>query len=162
MMRKFIGVALFVCLLTLVAGAQETPKPEVFGGYQYTSLDPSFNGNGWNGAANVYLNHWFGITGDVSGAYDSGLHFTTFSGGPVISTHRGRLAPYGHALFGGAHASAFGLSDNGFVMMFGGGLDMGSGKFAFRMAQVDWLMTRFNGFTDKNNVRISTGLLYRF
>jgi hypothetical protein len=39
---------------------------------------------------------------------------------------------------------------------------MGGGKFAFRMAQVDWLMTRFDGFTDKNNVRISTGLLYRF
>lgn len=73
MMRKLIGVALFVGLFSLVVAAQETPRPEVFGGYQFTSLDPSTNANGWNGSASMYLNHWFGVTGDVSGAYDSGL-----------------------------------------------------------------------------------------
>jgi hypothetical protein len=110
----------------------------------------------------MYLNHWFGVTGDVSGAYDSGLHFTTFTGGPVISSHKGRIAPFAHALFGGAHASAGGFGDNGFVMFFGGGVDMGSGKLAFRLVQADWLITRFDGFTDKNNARVSTGVLFRF
>jgi hypothetical protein len=47
-------------------------------------------------------------------------------------------------------------------MMFGGGVDAGSKKLAFRAVQVDWMMLRFNGFTDKNNLRISTGALYRF
>lgn len=162
MMRKLIGVALFVGLFSLVVAAQETPRPEVFGGYQFTSLDPSTNANGWNGSASVYLNHWFGVTGDVSGAYDSGLHFTTFTGGPVISSHKGRIAPFAHALFGGAHASAGGFGDNGFVMFFGGGVDMGSGKLAFRLVQADWLITHFDGFTDKNNARVSTGVLFRF
>jgi len=27
---------------------------------------------------------------------------------------------------------------------------------------VDWMMLRFNGISDKNNVRVNTGLLYRF
>lgn len=162
MMRKLIGVALFVGLFSLVVAAQETPRPEVFGGYQFTSLDPSTNANGWNGSASMYLNHWFGVTGDVSGAYDSGLHFTTFTGGPVISSHKGRIAPFAHALFGGAHASAGGFGDNGFVMFFGGGVDMGSGKLAFRLVQADWLITHFDGFTDKNNARVSTGVLFRF
>ncbi len=30
-MRKFVVVALFVCLVALAGVAQETPKPEVFG-----------------------------------------------------------------------------------------------------------------------------------
>ena len=47
-------------------------------------------------------------------------------------------------------------------MMFGGGVDIGSKKFAFRAIQLDWMTLRFNGFTDKNNVRVNTGILYRF
>lgn len=161
-MRKFVGVALFVSLFSFVAVAQETPKAEVFGGYQYTRLDPSINANGWNGSVTGYVNHWLGVTGDFSGAYKSGLHFTTFTGGPVISSHKGKVAPFAHALFGGGHASAGGFSDTGFTMFFGGGVDMGGQRFAARLAQVDWLVTHFNGFTDKSNVRVSTGLMYRF
>ena len=44
----------------------------------------------------------------------------------------------------------------------GGGLDLGRKRFAFRLVQADWMITRFNGFTDKNNARVSTGVLYRF
>lgn len=47
-------------------------------------------------------------------------------------------------------------------MFFGGGVDMGSGKLAFRLVQADWLITHFDGFTDKNNARVSTGVLFRF
>ena len=51
---------------------------------------------------------------------------------------------------------------NGFAMLFGGGIDAGNKKLAFRVAQFDWMLTRFNGFSDRNNVRISTGAFYRF
>jgi len=27
---------------------------------------------------------------------------------------------------------------------------------------LDWMTLRFNGFTDKNNVRVNTGIVYRF
>ena len=50
----------------------------------------------------------------------------------------------------------------GMAMMFGGGLDVGRKQFSVRLFQLDWLSTRFNGFTDNNNVRFSTGVLVHF
>ena len=35
-------------------------------------------------------------------------------------------------------------------------------RMAFRLAQFDWMVTRFDGFTNKNNARVSTGILFRF
>jgi hypothetical protein len=162
MMRKFLGVALFVGLVSFMAAAQETPKAEVFGGYQFTHLEPSTNANGWNGAVNYYFNNWLGVTGDFSGAYKSGGSLTTFAGGPVISSHKGKVAPFAHALFGGGHFSASGFGNTAFTMMFGGGVDLGDQKFAFRLAQVDWMMFHDNGVTSSKNVRVSTGLMLRF
>jgi hypothetical protein len=72
------------------------------------------------------------------------------------------MSPFAHALFGGAHASTLGFGDSGMAMMFGGGVDFGKQKFALRAVQVDWMMLRFAGITDKNNVRVNTGLMYRF
>jgi len=160
-MRKFIGLALFVGLVAMAGSAQETPKPEVFGGYQFTSLD-GWHANGWNGAASMYINHWLGVTGDFSGAYKTGENFHTYTFGPVVSMHHGAFTPFAHGLFGGAHASSGGVGDSGFAMLFGGGVDVGRKAFAIRAVQADWFITRFNGFTDKNNVRVSTGILYRF
>lgn len=161
-MKKLMGVVLFVGLMSCLSIAQETPRPELFGGYQYTSLD-SWHANGWNGSATLYINHWLGVKGDFSGAYDSGANFHTYAGGPVVVMRRKPITPFAHALFGGAHASASGIGDSGMVMMFGGGADWETGqRLAFRLGQVDWMVTRFNGFTDKNNARISTGVLFRF
>jgi hypothetical protein len=164
MMRKFLGVSLFVCLVSLAGVAQETPKPEVFGGYQFTTLGPSprWNASGWNGSASMYITRWVGVTGDFSGAYSSGLSFHTYTFGPVVSTHKGRISPFAHALFGGAHASDSVSGTSGFAMQFGGGVDVGHKQFALRLVQADWLITRFSGFTDKNNARVSTGILMRF
>jgi hypothetical protein len=48
-------------------------------------------------------------------------------------------------------------------MMFGGGVDVNaSRRFAFRAIQFDWLSLHSNGVTDNNNMRISTGLLFRY
>src|SRR2546425_11707698 len=118
-MRKFVVVALFVCLVALAGVAQETPKPEVFGGYQFTTLDHTPNANGWNGAASMYVTRWLGVTGDFSGAYTSGLHFMTYTAGPVGSTHKGNFSPFAHALFRGAPALVFHLSPNRNPMAFG-------------------------------------------
>ena len=50
----------------------------------------------------------------------------------------------------------------GFDTMLGGGLDVGHGHLAFRVIQADWMLTRFSGYTDKKNVRVSTRLVLRF
>ena len=170
-MRKFISMVCFLCAVSFAVVAQETPKPEVFGGYQYAHLDPGHNVSGWNGAASMYLNRWLGVTGDFSGVYPKGGSFYTYTFGPTVSTHKGIASPFVHGLFGGAHAGDGGginkatqgaYSSSGFDMMFGGGVDVGYKKFGFRVLQGDWLITHINNTTDKSNLRISTGVLYRF
>jgi len=161
-MRKFIGVAVLVCMASMLAMAGEAPKPEVYGGYQFTSTDGGWHANGWNTAANMYIWKGVGATADFSGVYASGQNLYTYTFGPVVSKPKGSFSPYAHALFGGAHTAAGGISDSGMAMLFGGGLDFGKHKLVFRAVQFDWMVLRFNGFTDKNNVRVNTGFLYRF
>ena len=174
-MRKLIGVVLFLCLVSLMAAAQEAGgKAQIFGGYQYTRFDGGLNTNGFNGAASVNLNRWFGVAADFSGTYgsQSGVSdkFYTYTFGPQVSMHSGSLTPFAHFLIGGAHASAstssggttLSASSSGMAMMFGGGVDVGKHNLALRLAQFDWLNTRFNGVSDSNNMRLSTGLVIRF
>jgi len=161
-MRKFIGVAVLLCMTSMLGMAGETPKPEVYGGYQFTSTDGGWHASGWNGAANMYLTRYLGVTVDFSGVYNSGQSMHTYTFGPVVSTHKGEFSPFAHALFGGAHLASNGIGDSGFAMLFGGGVDFGKRKLVFRAVQLDWMTLRFNGVTDKNNVRVNTGILYRF
>jgi hypothetical protein len=162
-MRKFIGVAVLFCMTSMLAMAGEAPKPEVYGGYQFTSTDGGWHANGWNAAANMYITRYVGVTGDFSGVYKSGQNLYTYTFGPVVSVPKRGFSPYAHALFGGAHAGVSGYGgDSGMAMLFGGGLDFGKSKLVFRAVQFDWMVLRFNGFTDKNNMRVNTGILYRF
>jgi len=174
-MRKFSGFLLLLCISSLAAFAQETgptPKAEIFGGYQYTRFDGGVNANGWDTAVTGNLNNWFGIAADFSGAYKSqnGASFNnyTYTFGPVVSwRHNETFTPFAHFLAGGFRASAAfgGLSgsDNGFAMMFGGGVDVkATRRVAVRAIQFDWLSLHSNGSSDNNNMRISTGLLFRY
>lgn len=161
-MRKFIGVAILICMISALGMAQEPPKPEIYGGYQFTSTDGGWHANGWNTAANLYITRWLGATADFSGVYKDGANLYTYTFGPVVSTHKSSFSPYAHALFGGAHAGAGGLSDSGMAMMFGGGVDFGKHKLVLRAVQFDWMVLRFSGVSDKNNMRVNTGILYRF
>ena len=174
-MRKFIGFGMLLGMLSLAAFAQETgaaPKAEIFGGYQYTRFDGGMNANGWNTSVAGNLNNWFGIAADFSGAYktQNGVSFNnyTYTFGPVVSyRHNETFTPFAHFLAGGSHASASvsGLSGSasGFAMMFGGGLDVKATRHVgVRAIQFDWLSLHSNGNSDNNNMRISTGLLFRY
>lgn len=74
-MKKLI-VILVVILCATFAFAQ-TPKVEVFGGYQYTSVDTKDSGlgrlnfNGWDADVAARINKNFSIVGDFSGVYKS-------------------------------------------------------------------------------------------
>jgi hypothetical protein len=174
-MRKFFGIALFLSMFSLAAFAQESggaPKAEFFGGYQYTRFDGGLNANGWDTALTGNLNRWFGVAADFSGAYKSqnGVSFNnyTYTFGPVISwRHNETFTPFTHFLAGGVRSSAafsgLSASGNGFAMMFGGGVDVkASRRLAVRAIQFDWLSLHSNGTSDNNNMRISTGLLFRY
>jgi hypothetical protein len=63
------------CLFSLTSLAQ---KVEVFGGYQFTHLQPAFNASGWNVAVTGNFKHILGITGDFSGAYKDRVNAYTY------------------------------------------------------------------------------------
>lgn len=158
-MHRVIAACLFSLVLSLPVAAQ---KAEVFGGYQYTHLDGGLNMNGWNGALTGNFKDWLGVTADFSGVYRSGAKLHTYTFGPVLSAHTPVVQPFVHALFGGATASGGG-STTAFVMYYGGGIDAGMRHgLGFRVVQFDWMVVHFNGETDRNNVRISSGLVVKF
>lgn len=189
-MKKWMLLAV-VSLFSATLMGQDS-KIEVFGGYQFlhtgnvtvngaSQPGSSQNYNGWNAAAQYNLSKNLGVEGDFSGGYGSNsgvsTHFYTYSGGPVVFTHAGKLKPFAHVLFGGARLSAsssgVSISTNGYTVMVGGGVDANLSKLlAFRVAQFDWLYYHFSGFTaagqttpafsGSGNVRISTGIVFHF
>lgn len=179
-MRKSIFITAFLLALSSGAFAQDK-KAEVFGGYQFTSIDDSLNGNGhvafngWDAAVTGYVKPHFGITADISGAYGTpnefGFDVTTrdhfFLFGPTVrTTNSDKASLFAHALFGEAHSSGSSggitATDNAFAMALGGGLDLKASKnVSFRVGQFDYLYTRFAS-TRQNNFRYSAGLVFRF
>ncbi len=171
-MKKVLFVSLLVFAFSFLAVAQDAPKAEVFGGYQYTSVDfgadtsrESFNG--WNGALSGFFNNNFGITADFSGAYKSisgtDVKLHTYMFGPTLRAPMDKATVFAHALFGGAHVSASGASgESAFAYAFGGGLDFNASKnFGIRVGQFDYLGTRFTSENQKH-FRYSAGVVFKF
>ena len=159
--------AIFLLLLVLMFGVGAcAQKVEVYGGYQFTHLQPAFNANGWNFSLTGNFKHVLGITGDFSGAYKDNLHAHTYTIGPVLTARLPVVQPFVHALFGGITLSGTGSNNNsntGFAMMLGGGLDIGLRRgIGFRVFQADWISTRYSGETFNRNVRVSAGIVLKF
>jgi len=178
--------------MVLPLSAQDNPRAEVFGGYQYLhfgtitvdgqQVPGSSEGfNGWNASLTGYFTRHLGIEGNFGGGYDTSdgvsTHVYTYTGGPVFAVHADRLKPFVHALFGGIHitgsSSGLSVSQTGFTMMFGGGIDAALNRtFAIRVIQADWLYYHFGSQTvlgvevpalsQSNNVRIASGIVVRF
>jgi opacity protein-like surface antigen len=145
------------------------------------------NLNGWEVTAEGKVFPWVSLVGDVAGHYgtqgyqfDLGgvltpvnvdAHEITGMFGPRVSTSVGKLRPFAEALFGVAHittnqtasvASSFVQpSDTSFAWALGGGVDYKLFRpLAWRL-QFDYVQTRF--FQNaQNNIRLSTGLVFRF
>jgi len=149
-------------VLYLLCATAIAQKVELYGGYQYTHLQPAFNGHGWNAALTGNFKHVLGITGDFSGAYRNTLSVHTYTIGPVFTARLPVVQPFAHALFGGMTASR-NLSTSGFAMLLGGGLDVGLRKgVGLRIVQVDWLSTQISDVTRNRNIRASAGIVIKF
>jgi opacity protein-like surface antigen len=175
MLRKLALLSAVVSIFSFLAYAQEAPKAEIFGGYQYLraksgiSGAPSFNFNGWNAAVSGFFTRNVGITADFSGNYgtvasvDTKIYSYLF--GPTVRfPNSSPVTPFARALFGGAHISAgSGIgSDSGFAWAAGGGLDVNaSSHVAIRLAQFDFLQSRISNLT-QNNFRYSAGIVFKF
>ncbi len=187
-MRRILMIVAVLSLLTVPLLAQDT-KADLFAGYQYTHIgvtnctgDCGASFNGWNAQLTYWANNWLGLTGDFSGAYRSGgyglpsnvgIHQHTFMFGPTIGSHKNpKFVPFAHALFGAANCSVsnfptsqcFGVDSTSFAMAFGGGVDVGSKRLAFRIGQFDYIYTRFGSEANihQNDFRYSAGIVFRF
>lgn len=131
------------------------------------------NLNGWELSGTYNANKWLGATADFSGHYGSVLgssdHLQTYLFGPQVR-FPGRVSPFAHVLFGGAHEALGGNSApqisagsaNAFAAAIGAGLDIKVAHFvSFRAIQLDYLMTRFGSAT-QNQPRVSAGVVFHF
>jgi len=163
--------------------AGRLPGIEISGSYSFiraraANAGQSFNLNGGAGTLAYAYNNHFSLVTDV-GAYhfvgfQSGLNSSmyTYTFGPRITLGASRRAiPFAQFLLGGGrlNASSIGVQagENGFVMAAGGGVDVPVHRnFAIRVAEVEYLLTRFNnagGLAAKqSSVRISAGIVLRF
>jgi opacity protein-like surface antigen len=150
---------------------------------------PGLNFNGGSGSLAYNFTPMLGVVADFGGYHwsQTGTDATAISYlfGPKVALRHGPITPFVQALFGGAHASgsanncgsviiggrvhsqqAFGGcgsgSENAFAMTLGGGVDWNAtSHIGIRVIQAEYLMTRFASDT-QNNVRISTGVVFRW
>jgi outer membrane immunogenic protein len=180
---SLVGLAFF---FGAAAQAQERQVIDVGVTYSYVRYNPatsgirSFSMNGGSGSVAVNFKSWLSGVVDVGGyskhnvtgnGVDGSL--STYLFGPRVSLNRyGRFAPFGQVLVGIAHTGGRYLTTGGsqtpFAAAIGGGLDWRwTNHIRVRAAEVDYLLAHFsevnNGNTQvQNNVRVSSGLVFRF
>jgi opacity protein-like surface antigen len=176
-LRKTIFIFILILASCIFMVAQDNDsKAEVFGGYQWTSVDDLGSGvgrqnfNGFDGALTGFFNKNLGITADFSGNYKTvdgiSAKIYTYTFGPTIRVPMDKATPFVHALFGGGRFNASGggesISSNGFTYIVGGGLDVNASQnVAIRIGQFDYVGARFEGTTFKN-FRYSGGIVFKF
>lgn len=162
-MRNFALLVAILGLVSFSAAAQDYPKVEIFGGYQFTHLKPSGSANGWDASITANFTKWLGGTADFSGAYKPEATLHTFMFGPVFALRKSeKVTPFAHVLLGTDYQTDR-QSSSGFSMAMGGGLDVKvNQEFAVRLVQADWLPLHLGPHWVTGNVRISSGLVWRF
>ena len=176
-MKKLILSFVALCgLLAISSGvASAQSRTEIFGGYSYVHIDDAgatANTNGGTGSVAFGLVPAISVVGDF-GAYHGGQNsiggnIETYLFGPKVQVPVGGIHPFAQVLFGGAHigiSNCTGCTENSFAMALGGGLDADMlPHIGLRLIQVEYLRTDFNDAINnrQNNVRISTGVTFRF
>jgi hypothetical protein len=170
-------LSFLVAVLAAVSFAQRLPELEVFGGYSYLRVDsPSFgfsdytNLSGWNAAITApHLYEQLGLTVNASGNYGPGLKVYNFLLGPQITFEKGPIQFYANLLFGKAETKIavkeVGRNEATSVgrgVALGGGVEINvTRRFAVKLLDADYIYAKTFGVSQPN-IRISTGLVYRF
>ena len=166
------------------------PRYEFSAMYDYINFAPgdpfaNFNSHGGSGSFTYNASKWLGLTGEFGGyRFDRDLFpltgsstpvsggFVSYLFGPRLNWRKfDHFVPFGEFLVGGATGGTELIgtaTQSAFAMAAGGGVDMVLTKnLAWRVAQLDYLMTSFSGSAvtatgRQNNFRAGTGLVLRF
>ncbi len=172
------------------APGQLVPRFEIAGLYEYINFAPgdpfaNFNNHGAAGSFTYNASRWVGLVGEFGGyRFERSLFpvtgsntavsggFVTYLFGPRLNLRKfDHFVPFAEFLVGGASGGTelVGTTNqNAFAMAAGGGVDMVLTKnLAWRVAQLDYLMTIFSGNTlgataRQNSFRVGTGMVLRF
>jgi opacity protein-like surface antigen len=180
-----LGAALF--LFAGLANAQVPTSGNIFFGYSFENATSTAvnlsdvtrpNLQGWEGSLEGKVLPSLGIVADFSGHYGSDQVVELTPDGPLVvsgSRHEEdvmfgprfsfavrKFRPFAEFEFGLGHVNTNGFgSDTSFAMALGGGLDYRIVRPLALRFQGDYVSTRFFG-TTQNNVRLSTGIVFRF
>ena len=188
LLRKTCAIIFTLLIFTAMSRGQIPKSGNAFFGYSYSD-GQVVNGrplhvamNGWEGTVEGKLFSWLGAVADFDwhyGGADTGCigigcspakfrlngsrHSVLF--GPRVSGNLGKYTPFAQALFGFSHqfdaGGGISTSRMGFSEAIGGGVDYELVEVAAVRVQVDWLRTNlFKG--SQNNLRMSTGIVFRF
>jgi opacity protein-like surface antigen len=184
------GLCLFVLSTAPPAWAQEShalplPLVETSAGYAFmrdTTIEEDFP-VGWYFSAATNLNHWFGLTGEVSGAHEklTGIapvsvkaNLFTFMAGPRFFVRRGRIVPFAEVLAGAAHlrwkptepagTPDAAVTDTKFALQPGGGVTVLLTRNVSVRGAVDYRRIVFTGSDefeeDNSQVRVIVGMVF--
>lgn len=159
-MRNLFILAVLILFVAAPAMAQEAPKAELFGGYEYLHISGGNNCHGGGGNVAYNLNDWLGAVGDfgVCRVTSVSTNAVNYLFGPRVSYRSyGSLTPFAQVLFGGEHLAGA----NAFAMTLGGGADYKFTDHVSFRGQVEYLYTHFGG-AGQNNARIEAGIVYRW
>jgi len=184
-MRQVAAVSVLLFLSAILAAAQGPPSGNFFVGYSYANADVGAlnraNVNGWQATLEGRVFPHVGIVADFTGHYGSQdfaafcevapcpINFVNLSlsehnvmFGPRFSASVGKLRPFFEAEVGVSHLTVNSAgSHNSFATSVGGGIDYRLMRFVAWRFQGDYVATRFFS-TTQNNIRLSTGIVFRF
>jgi len=145
------------------------PNGNVYLGYSYGHLTDEVNkqsySKGFDASAEVFpfsrLPH-VGFVLDGSGYYRSGVTQYLGVGGFRLSNVYGKWRPFANVMAGVRHVDSEGYIYNPFVIDFGGGADykLFFKNFSWRV-QGDYLYSH-HASARQNDLKVSTGLVWRF
>ena len=170
-MLKLAAVVLaLVCLLlcSMPMSAQLIPHGNVYVGASYAStvyVTTRYSFRGWNASAEFipFSRYSFaGLVVDANGQYRPGITQYTFLAGPRLAAHFGKLRPFVQAFGGITRVPVNGINYQPVAVDLGGGVDykLPFRNFSWRL-QGDYVHTRYLS-AEQNNVRGSTGIVWRF
>ena len=187
-MRKIPAIIFLIIVLIFLVSASPAQIPtsgNVFFGYSFAQGDTftgvsstGINMNGWEGSAEGKFLPWLGVVADLDWHYgghnflgcisppcrlNASRHEVLF--GPSASMSIGKYTPFAEFLLGLAHQTNTGggvsNSDTTFSTAIGGGLDYKLVKgVAWRVKGDNVRSSLFH--VTRNNIRISTGIVFRF
>jgi hypothetical protein len=175
--RQAALLAFLAFLVCPFLRAQKLPAVEAWGGYSHLRFDATtlgfsdqLNLNGWSAGLSLpHIVSGLGVAADASGHYTPELEEYNFMVGPQYSFEWKSMRFYAHGMFGRSrnrlrHPGSTLLAPSwlGRAIAAGGGVDIPvSERFSVRVVQADYLVISSFG-TRQYNLRLSTGLIYRF